>query len=942
MHDAADAGNDIGRPLSTKEALAAIEEQTKTLKRIAALEARWAAHTDAIFTRGMLKPLPVGEALALLAEHREAKELCATQKALWHLHIESTFGPSTVRPEPMKDPQIAIYYQSLDRSRETGNPKAIRKAREKRAWALLRDKLTAADPGRNKAEAAVRKPSKRSNLINETKGEAMSKEEAVNPAAGTAARPASKFGKSGPDAPMFDWGDPSPNAADLAAADNAKAGTSEWADARIDLRKQGMKEQPHQSPAAQAELQANRAIAGSLTEQQELIEATMLKRIVDTAEGMSSAPLGAVPGDETMVLVVAEDLKALAAIQTPELRERALWVMAESRQAQPAYDAEIYLRATPEFHEDMAVAVKARGAGLAAAEARDQALREGTPMVENTIAPAPAASQQPGVVSPDDLTRLSIPVSTANLLTSLPVDDITPDRAAELVHEDIGALNGIEDAGTRKRALDAIAESSRAQPRYKAQLELELQVPELAAEVGAAAPDNQAAAPAVENTIEPAPAVMLGDRQKHAQGEAGTDSGPELDSAALEAVAGARTRDRETVAKMMGWNTIERSQAVENKPLGQVLESAPTVAAPAAPEAVLMVVPEEVERAYLHVGNRFYMPKNRDRVAFEDHGDKLKTALSVAPVTLAMVQIAQARGWTSIKVDGTPEFRKEAWREASLRGIGVEGYKPTELDLADLARRMPKKAPENQVAAMATATAAPAPTPAAPGGIYISAADAALLAMAKAAWAAPAPVAPAAAPAPAAAAVPAAPGAAVPPGDKLVAHGPAKYQHDQNNPASYFAVLENAQGKQRTVWGVKLGEAIAKAGVGVGDQVALFKNGEEQVTVDANVKDDAGKVVGTRKIGATRNEWTVKAHAFAALPPSQAVQQHPDLAGAFGAATKLGLQARADGFSPAALDIIAARQQENIGKAIARGDLPKADLKEKVEAKRSAQQEMAP
>lgn len=883
MRDTTNTNDEAEWVLSTEQALAAIEEHRKTLGRIAAIKARWDGHTTAMLRLGPGEILTEAEALALRDEHRKETELSATQQARWHLHMAATFGLSEIRPALMSDPNIVAYYQEQRHQHATGNPESVRKASEKKAWVQLRDKVSAANTELKKEEAAARKPVKQSKPINDTRSEAMSKEEGVKPVAGTPAQPTAQAGDGAADAPFFDWGDPLPNAADLAADGSSMADASEWADARTDRRKQGV--------GAQADLQANDTGADTLTEEQQLAEVKMLKRITDTAEGMASAPAGAVPSDETMISVVAEDLKALAAIRTRELRERALWVMAESRRAQPAYDAEIFLRTMPELREEMAMAVKARAAGLAASEAIDQTVKAGTPTVENTIVPVPTATQQATAASTEDKTNLNIPLSTVNL----------PDLvdAAAAVYQAQRALEVAERAALRS--------------------------------VG------------VENTIDPAPTVVL-------------DGGKvqEIDAAALEAVAAARAKDRQAVAKSFGWNTIEKGETAERKPTAQVpvqpASAAPVVAVPTAPEPISTVVPDEVERAYLHVGNRFYMPKNPQRVAFEDHGDKLKSALSDMPVTIAMVQIAQARGWTSIKLNGTPEFCKEAWRQASLRGLAVDGYKPTELDLADLARRMPKKAHENQVAATgiptAAATATAAPVPAAQGGVYISAEDAVLLAMAKAKRTAQAaPVGPAPAPAtlpvPGAPAAPTSSGTPVLPGDKLVAHGPAKYQHNPDNPESYFAVLENAQGKQRTVWGVKLDEAIAKAGVNVGDQITLYKNGEEQVTVDANVKDNAGKVVGTQKIGATRNEWAIKAHAFTTLPPAQAVQQHPDLAGAFGAATKLGLQAKADGFSPAALAIIAARQQENIGKAIARGELPKAELREKVEAKRSPQQEMA-
>ena len=53
----------------------------------------------------------------------------------------------------------------------------------------------------------------------------------------------------------------------------------------------------------------------------------------------------------------------------------------------------------------------------------------------------------------------------------------------------------------------------------------------------------------------------------------------------------------------------------------------------------------------------------------------------------SLVEIAQARGWTSITVKGTDEFRRSAWMEAAQAGIKVAGYQPSALDLAELANR---------------------------------------------------------------------------------------------------------------------------------------------------------------------------------------------------------------------------------------------------------------
>lgn len=68
--------------------------------------------------------------------------------------------------------------------------------------------------------------------------------------------------------------------------------------------------------------------------------------------------------------------------------------------------------------------------------------------------------------------------------------------------------------------------------------------------------------------------------------------------------------------------------------------------------------------------------------------------------------------------------------------------------------------------------------------------------------------------------------------------------------ASYFVVL-NQNGKDTTVWGVGLKDAIEKSGVERGSEIALKSLGKQSVEVDANKRDESGNVVGTEKIVAT-------------------------------------------------------------------------------------------
>jgi len=97
------------------------------------------------------------------------------------------------------------------------------------------------------------------------------------------------------------------------------------------------------------------------------------------------------------------------------------------------------------------------------------------------------------------------------------------------------------------------------------------------------------------------------------------------------------------------------------------------------------IMPEAVARRFLKVEQEYYF---QDRTpAFTDRGNKLATRGTNPEVIRSLVEVAKARGWNSVTVKGTEEFRHRAWMEAAQNGMRVKGYKPTDLDLADLAGR---------------------------------------------------------------------------------------------------------------------------------------------------------------------------------------------------------------------------------------------------------------
>ncbi len=83
-------------------------------------------------------------------------------------------------------------------------------------------------------------------------------------------------------------------------------------------------------------------------------------------------------------------------------------------------------------------------------------------------------------------------------------------------------------------------------------------------------------------------------------------------------------------------------------------------------------------------GTKFHFKDDPSKTAFKDKGNSMLAASNDDRAVKAMVMMAQAKGWDSIKVSGQPEFRAKMWMEASKAGLEVKGYKPTEIELRQL------------------------------------------------------------------------------------------------------------------------------------------------------------------------------------------------------------------------------------------------------------------
>jgi hypothetical protein len=216
-----------------------------------------------------------------------------------------------------------------------------------------------------------------------------------------------------------------------------------------------------------------------------------------------------------------------------------------------------------------------------------------------------------------------------------------------------------------------------------------------------------------------------------------------------------------------------------------------------------------------------------------------------------------------LRLRGTVEFRAEAWKQAQLAGIAVRGYRPSELERAQVARTIEREQRRGQDPA-----ARPSET-----------ADRASLSRA------------------ADSSVRAAPERerAVEPEERsyrgrLVEHGSA---HHPKGGLSYYVKIETGSG-ERTLWGKDFERAIKKSlsHVKEGDHIGINHAGETPVIVTARRQDEDGRFTRHEEVAAIKNRWIVETQEFLkereelarvvrdpTITAQQAVQRHPNLVG---------------------------------------------------------------
>ncbi|CAE6875211.1 hypothetical protein R69746_08729 [Paraburkholderia aspalathi] len=99
----------------------------------------------------------------------------------------------------------------------------------------------------------------------------------------------------------------------------------------------------------------------------------------------------------------------------------------------------------------------------------------------------------------------------------------------------------------------------------------------------------------------------------------------------------------------------------------------------------------------------------------------------------------------------------------------------------------------------------------------------------------------------------------------LVTHGPAPFNHDEKQNASYYATVRTKD-DERTVWGLDLERAIGESGVQVGQRIELEKGGSKEVTAMQRQFDKNGKELAPKSVTSRRNEWLVSSPDVPGLP----------------------------------------------------------------------------
>jgi hypothetical protein len=246
----------------------------------------------------------------------------------------------------------------------------------------------------------------------------------------------------------------------------------------------------------------------------------------------------------------------------------------------------------------------------------------------------------------------------------------------------------------------------------------------------------------------------------------------------------------------------EQNEVVEAEPIAATRRVADGKRKPpAAP-------PAYVTRHFVESRGSFYYKQRPDVLAFSVRGQSFRAHDNSVMTATAIMEMAQQRGWTSVRVRGATDFRRAVWAAAMERGLQVGGYKPTRGETALLAQSSsPDGHPERQKRESKNTEKGRTGDPSLTGVI--------------------------------------------------IDMGAAPYQHDSHNSRSFYVTLRDRDGTQSTHWGVGLQQAIEHSGANVGQRVRLARFGAIPVEVDRTVRDDKGDISYRTPQIVQRRVWEV-------------------------------------------------------------------------------------
>lgn len=223
-------------------------------------------------------------------------------------------------------------------------------------------------------------------------------------------------------------------------------------------------------------------------------------------------------------------------------------------------------------------------------------------------------------------------------------------------------------------------------------------------------------------------------------------------------------------------------------------------------------VPPHILAGYVQVGNQYHHKDSPDTPAFADAGHKLETSSNSDRIASDLVAIAEHRGWSTIRVGGAEDFKRQVWLEASLKGMGVEGFQPNDQDKAQLV----KLAAERNVT-LNSVTVANTIEQAAERSQQLEAEPSQPAKRQEATKARETKFE-----------------------GTLLEHGAAPYQFDEKEQPNYYAKMRRADGSDFILWGKDIENALADSGAKVGQKIGLEYLGKTPVTVQVPVRDDQG------------------------------------------------------------------------------------------------------